>query len=56
MKKNLILLLLAFSMPLLAQTKSDYSKIDLMLINGNYDKAIDTCRQILLTDSLNAGI
>ena len=56
MKRISTLLLLAISITSLSQTKPDYAKIDLMLINGNYDKAIDTCRQILDYDSLNAGI
>ena len=56
MKKNLILLLLVISAPIFSQTKSDYSKIDMMLIKGDYSSAIDSCRKILLTDSLNADI
>ena len=56
MKKNLILLLLVISMPGLSQNKPDYSKIDLMLISGNYEKVIDTCSQILIYDSLNADL
>lgn len=56
MKKNLIILLLVISAPIFSQTKSDYSKIDMMLIKGDYNNVIDSCRQILLTDSLNAEI
>ena len=40
----------------LAQSKPDYSKIDMMLIRGDFKKAIDTCRQILTNDTLNAGV
>lgn len=36
------------------QTKHDYSKIDIMLVRGEYKKAIDTCTLVLATDSLNA--
>jgi tetratricopeptide (TPR) repeat protein len=56
MKKFSLLLMLAISITAFSQNKSEYSKIDLMLINGNYDNAIDTCRQILLYDSLNATV
>jgi tetratricopeptide (TPR) repeat protein len=56
MKKNLILLLLLIPAQIFAQTKSDYSKIDMMLIKGDYNNVIDSCKQILLTDSLNADI
>ncbi len=32
------------------------SGLDMMLIHGEYDRLIDTCRQILTYDSLNAGV
>ena len=51
-----ILLILAISGPSLAQNKPDYSKIDIMLIRGDYKKVIDTCSQILATDSLNSDV
>jgi tetratricopeptide (TPR) repeat protein len=56
MKKVSLLLMLAISVTAFSQNKTEYPKIDLMLISGNYDNAIDTCRQILLYDSLNAAI
>jgi len=56
-------LLLAFGMffalsfgKLSGQTASDYSKIDLMLVRGDYERVVDTCRMILNSDSLNADI
>lgn len=39
-----------------AQEKTDYSRIDMMLIRGEYGRAIDTCKSILASDSLNAEI
>ena len=39
-----------------AQNSLDYSGIDLMLLRGEYEKVIDTCRLILSADSLNPGI
>jgi tetratricopeptide (TPR) repeat protein len=39
-----------------AQEKDDYSRIDIMLIRGEINRVIDTCRQILSNDSLNAEI
>lgn len=59
MKKSLLTLLLLpllFTSNLYSQESRDYSKIDLMLIRGEYDKAIDTCKLILGSDSLNAEI
>jgi len=38
------------------QTSTDYSKIDLMLVRGEYERAVDTCRLLLAADSLNAEI
>lgn len=56
MKKISVFLMLAISINAFSQNKSEYPKIDMMLINGSYENAIDTCRQILIFDSLNAGI
>ena len=53
---TLILLVFVFSLPCFAQNKPDNSKIDIMLINGDFKKAIDTCNQILAIDTLNSGI
>lgn len=39
-----------------SQTAKVYPEIDSLIIFGEYEKAIDTCRSILLYDSLNAGI
>jgi tetratricopeptide (TPR) repeat protein len=54
----LISVLLAFIIlsPAAAQTAQGIKPIDIMLINGDYKKAIDTCRQVLTTDSLNPEI
>jgi len=51
-----IFLVLFTSIPILAQNKPDYSKIDLMLIRGDYKSAVDTCSQILASDSLNSEV
>lgn len=59
MKRNLfalILLVLATTLPGLAQNMPDNSKIDIMLIRGEFKKAIDTCNQILEIDTLNSDI
>jgi tetratricopeptide (TPR) repeat protein len=37
-----------------SQTNPDNSKIDILLIHGNNKKVIDTCQQILTTDTLNS--
>jgi len=41
---------------LMAQNIPVNSRIDLMLIRGDYEKVIDTCKQILTYDSLNPEI
>ena len=41
---------------LVAQNFTDESELDRMLLRGEYDRVIDTCRQILAYDSLNAGV
>jgi len=59
MKKNCIILfflIIAAYPAATAQNNTDYSKIDLHLIRGDYKMVIDTCRQILITDSLNSEI
>jgi tetratricopeptide (TPR) repeat protein len=59
MKKISLILLFTtalFYPTLSGQKSSDFSKIDIMLVHGEYKKVIDTCRQILLTDSLNSEI
>jgi tetratricopeptide (TPR) repeat protein len=40
----------------MAQNKPINSRIDLMLLQGDYEKVIDTCKQILTYDSLNPEI
>jgi tetratricopeptide (TPR) repeat protein len=49
-------LVFIISLPGLAQNKPDNSKIDMMLIKGDFKKAIDACNQILATDTLNSEI
>lgn len=39
-----------------AQTKPDNSKIDILLIKGDFKKVIDTCQLILASDTLNSEI
>ena len=51
----LSIVLLAFN-HLMAQSLPVIPKIDVMLIKGNYDDVIDTCKQILTYDSLNPEI
>lgn len=51
-----ILLILVITVPIAGQTKTDNSKIDMLLIRGDYNKAIDTCKQILEVDTLNSEI
>jgi tetratricopeptide (TPR) repeat protein len=52
---SLIMSVIAFS-PLPAQNLPAKAQINLMLINGEYRKALDTCKQILIYDSLNSDI
>jgi tetratricopeptide (TPR) repeat protein len=40
----------------MAQNVTNNSRIDLMLLRGDYEKVIDTCKQILTYDSLNPEI
>ena len=42
--------------PGLAQKNRDNSRIDVMIMRGETNRAIDTCRQILASDSLNSEI
>ena len=51
-----ILLVFFISLRGLAQNNPDNSKIDMMLIRGEFDTAIDTCKQILAGDTLNSEI
>jgi tetratricopeptide (TPR) repeat protein len=53
---TLLLSVCVISCTVFAQVKTDYSKIDLMLIRGDYAKVIDTCQLILKSDSMNAEI
>ncbi|MCX6260821.1 MAG: hypothetical protein NTY95_08285, partial [Bacteroidia bacterium] len=41
---------------LMSQSLTKNSRIDLMLVRGDYEKVIDTCRLILASDSLNPDI
>jgi len=41
---------------LMSQDVTNNSKIDLMLVRGDYEKVIDTCRLILTQDSLNPEV
>ena len=56
MKKRslfLVVALILFCTAASGQSVRDYSKIDIKLIHGEYNKVIDTCRQILSSDSLD---
>jgi tetratricopeptide (TPR) repeat protein len=52
---SLLLAVIAFSQ-LPAQNLPANARINLMLMGGEYGKALDTCRQILVNDSLNSDI
>lgn len=57
MKKLLFITCLSlFFVAASSQTGKDYTRIDIMLVKGDYLKVIDTCKSILSTDSLNAEI
>lgn len=59
MEKRLLFLAVALTLFITVasgQSGSDNSKIDIKLIHGEYNKVIDTCRQILAVDSLNAEL
>jgi tetratricopeptide (TPR) repeat protein len=51
----IVVLVLSFTVTS-GQNGRDYSKIDIKLIHGEYNKVIDTCNQILSGDSLNSEI
>jgi tetratricopeptide (TPR) repeat protein len=56
MKKPTLILIISASIlfsNVSAQTSPDYSKIDIMLGRGEYNRVIDTCKLILSADSLN---
>jgi tetratricopeptide (TPR) repeat protein len=53
---TIILLVFAFSLPGFAQKNSDNSKIDMMLIRGEFKTVIDTCNQILEKDKFNSEV
>ena len=57
-KSSLTFVFLVFFIgsPIFAQNKPDDSKIDLMLIRGDYKRVVDTCNQILASDSLNSEV
>lgn len=52
----LILLIMGTVLPGFTQNLPDNSKIDIMLIRGEFKKAIDTCNLILQIDTLNSEI
>jgi len=51
-----ILLISIISFRGLAQDKPDNSKIDMMLIRGEFKRAVDSCTQILTRDTLNSEV
>ena len=51
-----LLVILVVSRPVQAQNKPDNSKIDMMLIRGDFKKVIDTCIKILAVDSLDSEV
>jgi tetratricopeptide (TPR) repeat protein len=59
MKRTFILILLlvfVISLPGYTQNSHDNSKIDRMLVRGDYKRVIDTCKQILVNDTLDADV
>jgi tetratricopeptide (TPR) repeat protein len=53
-KLALVLAAVIFCFTASGQTKQEFSKIDMLLVKGEYKKVIDTCTLVLATDSLNA--
>jgi tetratricopeptide (TPR) repeat protein len=51
-----LLVVFVVSLPMQAQNKPDNSRIDMMLIRGDFKKVIDTCTKILAVDSLNSEV
>lgn len=58
MKKASLIIAITFCVinQLVAQNVQNNSRIDLMLLRGDYENVIDTCKQILTYDSLNPEI
>jgi len=59
MKKMSLFLIVSLALSFIVasgQNGRDYSKIDIKLIHGEYNKVIDTCNQILSSDTLNSEI
>lgn len=56
MKKLFALLIPALMLFKVQGQSQDYSAIDKMIVFGDFDKAVDTCRLILSSDSANAEI
>lgn len=59
MKRILLVLIITtgfFYNTVCGQNSVDYLKIDILLARGEYEKVIDTCKQVLATDSLNSEI
>lgn len=54
--KKLLCLLLLFAVISIYGQKPDLSRIDIMLVKGEYQRVIDTCSTILSADSMNAEI
>lgn len=52
----IILLIFAFPLHVFAQKDNENSKIDMMLIRGEFKAVIDTCKQILDKDKLNSEV
>jgi tetratricopeptide (TPR) repeat protein len=53
---SLVFLFAIGTLPCITQHIPDYSKIDMLLIRGDFKKAIDTCNQIVSMDTLNSEI
>jgi tetratricopeptide (TPR) repeat protein len=53
---TLVLAICILPCSIFAQIKPDNPRIDIMLIEGDYKKVIDTCQLILSSDSLNSEI
>lgn len=53
---TLTLLVFVHAFSCLSQNKTDYSKIDIMLISGDFNRAIDSCKLIIAHDTLNSEI
>ena len=56
MKYIFLILIVLLSIDINAQKPEQNTRLDIMLVNGEYENVIDTCFKLLSTDSLNPEI